>query len=115
MARKKITMQEAIFYKLYKTRKEDAEEYTPVWALIGEIYIPEFHKWAFVSYEVAARCCELYQENPGLFDRRMTTGKSGSRYYEYRFSPSANAELILKPSLHQFYKELKRKQAQDTV
>lgn len=105
--RNKITMHQAIFYRLYQARGQDPEAYTAIWQLIGEVYIQELGKWAFVSYEVAARMSEIYHGNPTLFERRMTRGKSGSKYYEYRIARNVSVEDIKDENLLSFYKAVK--------
>lgn len=105
--RNKITMHQAIFYRLYQARGQDPQAYTPIWQLIGEVYIQELGKWAFVSYEVAARMSELYHGNPTLLERRLTTGKSGSKYYEYRLRIGVDVTDIKDERILSFYKAIK--------
>ncbi len=100
-------MHQGIFYQLYKKRTEDPQAYTPIWKLIGEVFVPELDAWAFVSYEVSARMSELYADNPQLFERRTTTGKSGSVYYEYRIALGAQNTDIVDSRLKSFYERIK--------
>lgn len=104
---KRVSQKEAIFYKLYNNFK-DKNELIPVFAFMGEQYVPESGKWGYVSYEVSARFSEMFKENPGLIERKEIIGKSGARYYGYRLSPAANPELIRDPRLRGFYMMLKR-------
>lgn len=107
--RNRVIQHHAIFYQLYLAREKDPQAYTPIWKLIGEVYVPEMAKWAFVSYEVSARMSELFKANPNLFDRQLTTGKSGSRYYEYRIRNGVTIEDIRDEKLLDFYKKMKLK------
>ena len=112
MRKNKVTMHQAIFYQLYQARKENPEQYIPIWKLIGEVYIEELGKWGFVSYEVSPIMSEIYRLNPNMLERRITTGKSGSKYYEYRFSLNVSGEMIKDEKLLEFYKILKARQIQ---
>ena len=103
---KNATMRQAIFHTLYGRLKEGSSGYVPVHELMGERYIKETKQWAFVSYEVSARCSAMMKENPGLLERVMVTGKSGARYYAYRISPSATPDLIRDETLMQFYRAI---------
>lgn len=96
-------MYEAIFYQLYKIRQENKYLYTPVWKLIGEVFLKELEVWGFVSYEVSARLSELYKNNPGLFEREHTVGKSGSTYYQYRIRLEMSPEDIKEPKIISLY------------
>lgn len=109
MTRNKISMKEAIFYQLYKHFKsEKRADYIPVFGFMGEVFCEEVKKWGFVSFEVSARFSELFKENPGLIERQSITGKTGARYYGYRLSPGANANLIKDPKLFAFYQAIQR-------
>lgn len=102
---KRITQPEAIFYKLYMNRAEGGNAYIPVWQFIGEVFIAELGRWAFISYEATARLSEMWSENPGFLDREKRPGKSGGRkYYHYRIHPQATSELIRDPELKAFFK-----------
>lgn len=108
MMRTRITMHEAIFYRLYKHFKSDKrEDYIPVFAFMGEVWCEEAGKWGFVSHEVSARLSELFKGNPGLLERRMIEGRSGARYYGYRIGPDAQDTMIVDPKLFDFYKLIK--------
>jgi hypothetical protein len=104
----KITMYQAIFYQLYMARKKDKERYIPIWKLIGEVYVKELDKWAFVSYEISARISEMYYENPLLLERKHVIGKSGSRYYAYRLSQRVSVSAIRNEKVLSFYLRLKK-------
>lgn len=109
MTRKKITQKEAIFYTLYRAFKDTPGEYVPVFKFMGEVYVPEVGKWGFVSHECSARASELRTENPGLIEKTTITGKSGAKYYGYRFSANAKPDLILDKNLLSFYQVIKPK------
>lgn len=100
---KKITQRQAIFYQLYQKRKEAPEEYTPIYKLIGEVYCKELDLYGFVSYEVSARTSELNSMNPGLLERQMIYGKSGSSYYGYRIAQNVTADTIKDDDIKAFY------------
>ena len=102
-----ISQKEAIFYKLWLHRKSKKHEsYLPVFEFMGEIYCEEVKKWGFVSHECSARASEMMKENPGLILRTWLTGKSGAKYYGYRFSPLAKPELIKDEKLLAFYRTI---------
>lgn len=101
-------MREAIFYQLYQHFKsEKREDFVPVFQFMGEVWCEPVGKWGFVSFEVSARLSELYSENPGLIERKMLEGKSGSQYYGYRLAPNANANMIKDMKLFEFYQSIK--------
>lgn len=111
----KVTMQQTIFYLLLKKFKAGDHGYIPVHAFMGEHRIEELDTWGYVSYEVSARLSEIGTQNPGLLGRSLTTGKSGSKYYEYRISPTAKAATHLKdPALIAFYERLTKKKLEKT-
>lgn len=103
MRKIKVTQQQAIFYQLYLARKENPEQYIPIWKLIGEVYVPAYGVWGFVSYEVSARMSELFRYNPNLFERKQIVGKSGAKYYAYRISLHVKPDDIKQPDLKEFY------------
>lgn len=104
----KVTQKQAAFYTLYIGRKEDSSKYIPTWQFVGEIYIPELKTWVLRSYKCPTRLTDIYQENPGLLERRLTTGKSGSKYYEYRFALGVTPSQIQESSLQDFYRLIKK-------
>lgn len=110
MRKSKTSMKCGVFYVLYKARKINPEEYIPIWKLIGEVYVEELNEYVFLSYKAVARMSDLYIENPNLFEREWITGKSGSRYYGYRFAKNADQSLIKDSIVLDFYTLLKRKQ-----
>lgn len=63
--------------------KENAGEYLPTWWFVGERYSDTLRQYVLLSYKVPTRLTELYQE--GLVERRMTKGRSGASYYEYKY------------------------------
>jgi hypothetical protein len=105
-----ITQRQIIFYLLYKKFREGNGEYIPTWQFVGEFFIEEFNKWAFMSYEVSPRCSELNSMNPGLIERITVTGKSGAKYFAHRLTPKANIDLIQDPDLRGFYIRLRKAQ-----
>lgn len=98
----RLTQQQAIFYQLYKNYKGENLPIA-VHKLIGEVYSEELNAWGFVSYEVSARMSEMFKENPLLFVRELTLGKSGAEYYSYRLVENAKADYIVNKKLKEFY------------
>ncbi len=105
---KKITQKKAVFYVLWKAYKENPEQYVPVWKFVGELAIPELGADFFMSYKCPANGVDLFFDNPELLERRITTGKSGAKYYEYRIAPNPSMEKIIDKSILEFYRDLKR-------
>ncbi|MFZ2152256.1 MAG: hypothetical protein WAV09_04070 [Minisyncoccia bacterium] len=99
----KITQKKAVFYILWKAYREDKEQYVPAWKFVGELYIKELDQYFFMSYKCPANGIEIYFDNPGLIERRMTTGKSGAKYYEYRIAANPSIEKIKEKSIAEFY------------
>ena len=111
---KRMTMHEAIFYRLYAAHREATKngkvaELIPVFGFMGEIFSSEIRKWGFVSHECSARVSEIHTGNPGLLYRERMTGKSGAKYYGYRISTNARAESIKDPTLASLYTRLRAK------
>jgi hypothetical protein len=113
MLKNKITQQEIAFYKLYSERKTNKERFIPVWEFVGEFFIKDLNRWELMSYTCPHRVFEIYSENPELIERKMLTGKSGSRYYGYRLNQKCNASLIKSPKLISFYKLIKKNQTHE--
>jgi hypothetical protein len=112
--RKRMTMPEAMFFRLYSAHRAAMKEgkqceLIPVHAFMGEIWCEEVGKWGFVSYECAARAAEIYHENPGLLYREYIRGRSGAKYYGYRIHAKANADCIKDPTLKTLYAHLRAK------
>jgi len=107
MARNKLTQKEAIFYQLYMAFKSTPGEYIPVFKFMGEVHSPELGLWGFVSHECSARSSEMRKENPELVEATTITGKSGAKYFGYRFNPAAKFEMIRDEALQSFYNRLK--------
>lgn len=108
MARKKtITQKKAAFYLLWKAYRENPEQYVPVWKFVGEIYIEELNIWYLMSYKTPTNGLDIFKDNPGLFERRWVKGRSGAKYYEYRFAPNPTSEKIVEPEIKEFYNDLK--------
>ncbi len=106
--RNKITQKQAIFYQLYKSKLKNPDEFMPIWQLIGEVYVEEIGRWAFVSYEVSARMSELWKINPSLFERKQVVGKSGAKYFAYRIRQGVSPTDIVDKDLKNFYWTIKR-------
>ncbi len=108
MRKNKITQIQTIFYRLYKHLKSDkATEFVPIFDFIGEIYIDELKAWGFMSYELPARFADIMRENPDMLKRIQVTGKTGAKYYAYRFADEMNVSKINDPELLAFYNRLK--------
>lgn len=112
--RRKPTMKQSIFYKLYKEYRQAIEKkedprFVPVYELMGEIYMQELGRWGYVSYECSARASEIMKENPDLLQRQYITGKSGAKYYGYRFKPGVTANQIEEDSLKGFYMKIRHR------
>lgn len=103
---KRISQKEAIFWTLYKRFKAKDASYVPVHQLMGEVFCEQLNRWGYVSYEVSARASEMIKDNPGLIMRTWLSGRSGAKYYGYRFSPDANANLIKDEKLLVFYRSI---------
>lgn len=108
---KRITQTQALFYLLWRNRKDKGNPFIPVWKLIGEFYIEELGVWTFISYEASARMSEMFSENPGLLAREYTRGVSGSKYYQYRIHQTATPKDIFDTDLLAFYKRLETARA----
>ena len=105
----KITQKKAVFYVLWKSHRENPEAYVPAWKFVGELDIIELNKSFFMSYKCPANGVNLFFENTGLIERRITTGKSGAKYFEYRIAPNPSIDKIKDQSIVEFYKLLKSK------
>lgn len=106
--KKDITQKQMVFYKLYKSFKEYPERWVAAWEFVGEIFIAEVNRWVLMSYKTPANGVAIYFENPGLIERQKITGKSGAKYYCYRFARGAKAEHIIDADLQFFYRIIKR-------
>lgn len=106
MKKVKVTQQQAIFYQLYLARKENPEQYIPIWKLIGEVYVQAYGVWGFVSYEVSARMSELFRYNSTLFERKQIVGKSGAKYFAYRIRLGVTPADIKQLDLKEFYSKV---------
>ena len=96
-----------VFYILWKAFRENPDQYVPAWKFLGEIYIKEMDKHVFASYKCPANGVNIFFENPGLIERRITVGKSGAKYFEYRIAPDPSIEKIKDEKLLKFYKIIK--------
>jgi len=108
MKKIKITQKQLAFYKLYKQFKEDSEKYIPIWEFGGEIKVEELNRWELLTYKAPTRLTDLYQQNPGLFQRRMVTGKSGAKYYEYKIAPDPTVGKIRDIHIVEFYNKIRK-------
>ena len=108
MRKNKVTQIQTIFYRLWKHHQsEKRDEFIPIFEFIGELYIEELGVWGFMSYELPARFADLKRENPNLLEHRVITGRSGAKYYAYRFAPNPSPDKIIEQSLFDFYKKIK--------
>jgi hypothetical protein len=103
----KITQEKAVFYILWKEYQTDPEVYVPAWRFLGELAIPELNQYFFMSYKTPANGVNVVLNNPDLFERRQTTGKSGAKYFEYRIAPNPSIEKIRDEKIIEFYKLIK--------
>lgn len=101
----KITQKQIAFYILYKKFKLKPDVYLPTWEFMGEVEING--KWYMASYKCPTRLTDIFQENPGLLERKVVIGKSGSSYYGYRFSSKVSPELIKDSTLSDFYLKIR--------
>lgn len=101
-----ITQEHLFFYKLYKTFKEDPTRWVKAWEFVGEIFIAELNRWELMSYKTPANGAAIFFKNPKLVERQKVTGKSGARYYEYRFAPNPTSDKIVDATLVEFYKKI---------
>lgn len=108
MRKKRITQEKAFFYLLWKEYKNGNHEYIPAWKFVGEIFIDELGVWFFMSYKCPSNGANTYLNNPDLIERRMTRGRTGAKYYEYRIAPNPSVDKIKDHSLLEFYKEIKK-------
>jgi len=115
---KKVTQKQAAFYTLYDAYRRakalptaeeriEAFRFLPTFEFVGEIHIPELGVWVLRSYKCPTRFTDLYQENPRLLDRKLITGKSGAKYYGYRFSKDVNEDCIEDKVIKDFYRLIK--------
>lgn len=98
----KPTQKQIIFYHLFKNKRAN-NEYIPVFAFMGEVYIEPLGVWGFVSHKVGARVWDIYRDNRRLVERTKVTGKSGAVYYAYRIREDATRDHIDDKSLIEFY------------
>lgn len=112
--RRRATQVETIFYKLYTEHQAARAEgktprYIPVHEFMGEMYVQPLGKWGYVSYECSARLSGIMSENPGLLSRVKIEGKSGAKYFGYRFSLEVKPDLIRDESLRALHSKMKPK------
>lgn len=98
----KLTQKKTALFILWQAHQEDPEQYLPVWKFIGEIFVPVLNEWFFMSYKGPANGMAIYHENPGMLERRITIGKSGAKYYEYRLAPGADISTIKGDDIREF-------------
>lgn len=65
--------------------RQNRGQFIPTWKFVGEINYKD-EGWYMMSYKCPARLSEIYQEYPGKIERRLTVGKSGAKYYEYKLT-----------------------------
>lgn len=107
MKKNKITSKQLAFYKLYSEFRKDPDRYVNAWEFVGEIHLSEINVWGLMSYSCPRRVIEIMNENPRLLERRMTTGKSGSRYYQYRFRQGVQPDDVVEESIKQIYTRIR--------
>ena len=107
---KRISQQQAIFYRLIQNRNDGDNRFLSAWEFQGFIEMPEFRERFFMSYECSARLSEMYSENPGLLERKWMHGRR--HFYGYRIAEDASAKSITDASLRALYKELKQAREQ---
>ena len=87
-----ISQEKCCFLALYQAK----ENWIPTFKFVGEVILLETPKrqqeYVFLSYKAPVRLSDLFYNVEGI-ERRMVTGKSGARYYEYRFLHSKIQEL----------------------
>ena len=71
--------------------KENRERFVPVYEPIGERQIGGV--WVLFSHRTPARLTELFQD--GLVDRKMIKGKTGARYYAYKYRSQEPTQVDL--------------------
>lgn len=104
--KEKMTQQELVFYKLYTEYKKDPERYVQIWEFVGEIQIIELNRWELMSYTCVHRVFEVCRDNPDVFVRRKTRGKSGSTYYQYKIRKGANVDMLRDDKLVRLYNRI---------
>ena len=115
MAKNKITQKKGAFYILWQARKENKEQYVPAWRFVGEFYCKELGEWFFMSYKGPTNGLAIYFDNPGLVERREVRGRTGAKYFEYRFTQHATFEMIKEPDIKAFAQAIERRyQAEKT-
>lgn len=100
---KKITQSQVVFYILYNNLLKH-NNFLPTWEFIGEKIIYELEKNVFCSYKAPTRLTDIYQQNPGLLERKIIVGSSGAKYYGYRISDLGK---IKNKNLDKFYNLIK--------
>lgn len=110
MKASRMTQKKAVFYILFKAYRENPDQYIPAWKFVGELYVEELGTHFFMSYKCPANGVNLHFENPGLIERRTTTGKSGAKYYEYRLAPNPSREKIQDEDILEFYKLIRARE-----
>lgn len=106
MKHDRLTMREAILYRLIKNL-EQGNEYIPVFDFMGDIYAPELKKGGFVSHECSARLSEINKENPSLLDIvKRRSQYSPNRYNCYRLHFDFSVAHIADNDLRQFVNSL---------
>lgn len=108
MAKRKITSKQLAFYKLYSEFRKDPARYVSAWEFVGEIHLQEIGVWGLMSYSCPRRVIEIFNENPNLLERRKTTGKSGARYFQYRFKQTVQPTDIIEESVSEIYKRIRK-------
>lgn len=104
----RITQEMMVFYKLYSEYRSNRDRWVPAWEFVGELFIKELNVWVLMSYKAPANGVNIFFANPGLVQRQKVTGRSGSKYYEYRIAPNPMPEKIRDPKLYDFYQRIRK-------
>ena len=68
-------------YLALELLKDNPMQWIPAWQFVGENKING--EWYLFTYSVPKRLSDLY--NDGLVERQLVKGRSGAKYYSYKF------------------------------
>lgn len=108
MAKNKTNQRELLFYLLYQEFKKDKEKYTPLWKLMGEVYIEELGEWCFMSYEVSTTMSKLKADEPFLFESIDHKLKNGGTALAYRIRRDTKLSDIQTKEILDFYSKIRK-------
>ena len=94
------------FAKLYVEYRANKERFVPAYECIGEMSIKNINRDVFMSYKCPTRLTDLFLENPNMLERQLIVGKSGAKYFGYRFRIGVKESDIVDEKLRKFYGEL---------